>query len=154
MSKKPDEIASRFTALNSKIGKMLGDVESTEVASNPEEERAEMVATIKASGLAVHLLHLKTRDDKLHRALRPYYEGIDALIDRVVEVYQGRTNSRIEGYPETVSIAIGDPDQYFADLQDCVDRYRGTFGPYSEIHNLIDSISELIGSTRYQLSLK
>ena len=49
-----------------------------------------MVSTLLHSQTQVHIFHLQTKSYSEHKALQNYYEGIDALVDGVIESYQGK----------------------------------------------------------------
>jgi len=40
----------------------------------------------------VHIYHLQTKSYSEHKALQKYYEGVNALIDGIIESYQGKNN--------------------------------------------------------------
>jgi hypothetical protein len=100
-----------------------------------------------------HVYHLQTESYAEHMALNGYYDGIVALVDGLVESYQGKngiikkytsfTLNNYEGNKETIN--------YFKALQKNVDSLR-TDVEDSYIQNQIDTITELIQSTIYKLS--
>ena len=49
-----------------------------------------MVSTLLHSQTQVHIFHLQTKSYSEHKALQKYYEGIDALVDGIIESYQGK----------------------------------------------------------------
>ena len=98
--------------------------------SNPTTETADvvdMIATLLHSQSQVHIFHWQTKSQSSfseHKALQEYYEGIDGLVDNIVESYQGKYEI-ITGYKTTVK--------------------------ESYIQNQIDTVQELIYSTLYKL---
>ena len=50
----------------------------------------EMVSILLHSQTQVHIFHLQTKSYSEHKALQNYYEGIDGLVDGVIESYQGK----------------------------------------------------------------
>ena len=67
----------------------LNEVENkTENRSNSGFEN--MVSTLLHSQTQVHIFHLQTKSYSEHKALQKYYEGIDALVDGIIESYQGK----------------------------------------------------------------
>ena len=50
----------------------------------------DMVSILLHSQTQVHIFHLQTKSYSEHKALQGYYEGIDALVDGVIESYQGK----------------------------------------------------------------
>jgi hypothetical protein len=115
-------------------------------------EFAEMTSLLFHSQTQVHMLHLQTTSYSEHKALQNYYEGIDGLIDGLVESFQGKygiingyKSYDIEGYKSTESTIkyLQDLCGKVEDLRDCCDD--------SYIQNQIDTVCELINSTLYKL---
>jgi hypothetical protein len=44
-----------------------------------------MVSILLHSQTQVHIFHLQTKSYSEHKALQGYYEGIDALVDGIIE---------------------------------------------------------------------
>jgi len=113
---------------------------------------AEMTSLLFHSQTQVHMLHLQTTSYSEHKALQNYYEGIDGLIDGLVESFQGKygiiggyKSYDIEGYKSTESTIkyLQGLCGKVEDLRDCCkDSY---------IQNQIDTVCELINSTLYKL---
>ncbi len=61
-----------------------------ETSSNHNEDFCDMVCQLLHSQTQVHIFHLGTKSYSEHKALQGYYEGIDALVDGVIESYQGK----------------------------------------------------------------
>ena len=57
----------------------------------------EMVSLLLHSQTQVHTFHLQTKSYSEHKALQGYYEGIDSLVDGLIESYQGKYNI-LKGY--------------------------------------------------------
>ena len=115
-------------------------------------EFAEMTSLLFHSQTQVHMIHLQTTSYSEHKALQNYYEGIDGLIDGLVESFQGKygiingyKSYDIEGYKSTESTIkyLQDLCGKVEDLRDCCDD--------SYIQNQIDTVCELINSTLYKL---
>ena len=97
--------------------------------------------------------HLQTKSYAEHMALNAYYDGIVALVDALVESYQGKygiiekyTSFELNNYKsnkETIN--------YFTALQKNVDSLREDVDD-SYIQNQIDTVTDLIQSTIYKLS--
>lgn len=113
---------------------------------------AEMISLLFHSQTQVHMLHLQTTSYSEHKALQNYYEGIDGLIDGLVESFQGKyeilggyKSYDIEGYKSTESTTTYLKGLYgkIEDLRDCCED--------SYIQNQIDTVCELINSTLYKL---
>ena len=117
-----------------------------------KDKFTEMISLLFHSQTQVHMLHLQTTSYSEHKALQNYYEGIDGLIDGLVESFQGKyeilggyKSYDIEGYKSTESTTT-----YLKGLYGKVEGLRGCCED-SYIQNQIDSVCELINSTLYRL---
>jgi hypothetical protein len=126
------------------------DSEDNETETN--DDFCEMVCRLLHSQTQVHIFHLQTKSYSEHKALQKYYEGIDALVDGVIESYQGKygiiTNYKtydMEQYSNGKKTIA-----YFAELLKIIDEKRDCCKD-SYIQNQIDTIQELINSTVYKL---
>lgn len=86
------------------------------------------------------------------KALQNYYEGIDGLVDGVIESYQGKydvltsyKSIKTEDYQSSEQVI-----KYFKALDTMVEKNRKSVKE-SYIQNQIDTIQELIYSTLYKL---
>jgi DNA-binding ferritin-like protein len=89
-----------------------------------------------------------------HLALQAYYEGIVPLIDLVAENYQGKHGliefEEVEGLDNDA--AIDNIVSYFSKLIEALDKLRKDEKlQSSSIQNQIDTIDELLSSTKYKL---
>jgi len=112
----------------------------------------EMVSILLHSQTQVHIFHLQTKSYSEHKALQNYYEGIDGLVDGVIESYQGKYGV-INGYKSIKTEEYKSNEQiikYFKDLDNMVEKNRKSVKE-SYIQNQIDTIQELIYSTLYKL---
>ena len=126
--------------------------EDGEVEDESNDDFCEMVCNILHSQTQVHILHLQTTSYSEHKALQKYYEGIDGLVDGIVESYQGKygiiknyKTFKIEQYKngkKTIS--------YFERLLDIIENNRDSVDD-TYIQNQIDTVQELINSTIYKL---
>lgn len=100
----------------------------------------------------VHTLHLQTQSYSEHKATQNYYEGVDALVDGLIESYQGKYGI-VKGY-ETMEIldwqSTEKTCEYMKNLCKQVDNLRDCCED-SYLQNQIDTIIELINSTIYKL---
>ena len=123
--------------------------------SNPATETADvvdMIATLLHSQTQVHIFHLQTKTYSEHKALQNYYEGIDGLVDNIVESYQGKYEI-ITGYKTIKTVDYKSTEQviaYFKELDENIEKNR-TSVKESYIQNQIDGVQELIYSTLYKL---
>ena len=113
---------------------------------------AEMMSILLHSQTQTHTLHLQTESYSEHKALQNYYEGIDGIVDGLVESFQGKYGI-IKGYKsmnlqewksteDTVKYMKGLCEKVI-ELRDCCED--------SYIQNQIDTVCELINSTLYKL---
>jgi hypothetical protein len=112
----------------------------------------DMVSILLHSQTQVHIFHLQTKSYSEHKALQNYYEGIDGLVDGVIESYQGKYDV-LTGYKSIKTQEYKSNDQiikYFKALDTMVDKNRKSIKE-SFIQNQIDTVQELINSTVYKL---
>ena len=112
----------------------------------------DMVSILLHSQTQVHIFHLQTKSYSEHKALQNYYEGIDGLVDGVIESYQGKYDV-LTGYKSIKTEEYKSNEQtikYFKALDAMVEKNRKTIKE-SFIQNQIDTIQELIYSTLYKL---
>jgi uncharacterized protein (UPF0276 family) len=100
----------------------------------------------------VHIFHLQTKSYSEHKALQGYYEGIDALVDGLIESYQGKydvitqyNSVKNEDYKSNEQVI-----KYFKALDTMIEKNRKSVKE-SFIQNQIDTVQELINSTVYKL---
>jgi hypothetical protein len=112
----------------------------------------DIIATLLHSQTQVHIFHLQTKTYSEHKALQNYYEGIDGLVDGIVESYQGKYEI-ITGYKTIKTVDYKSTEQvisYFKELDENIEKNR-TSVKESYIQNQIDTVQELIYSTLYKL---
>lgn len=115
------------------------------------EQVAAFVGTLMQSRNQAHIYHLQTQSFAAHLALNAYYDGIIPLIDALVESYQGR-HGILRGYRMLGTIKEDDSAiTYFEGLSKYVESVRPTLPQDSYLQNQIDTIIELIESTKYKL---
>jgi hypothetical protein len=112
----------------------------------------DMVSILLHSQTQVHIFHLQTKSYSEHKALQKYYEGIDVLVDGIIESYQGKYDV-VTGYNSIKTEDYKSPEQvikYFKALDSMVEKNRKSVKE-SYIQNQIDTVQELIFSTLYKL---
>jgi hypothetical protein len=132
----------------------LNEAEKKETAEDIAEDGdiVDMISTLIHSQTQVHVFHLQTTSYAEHKALQRYYEGIDSLVDGLVESYQGK-NELIKNYTTFKMVDYKSKEQvitYFKGLDDNIEKNRKSVKE-SFIQNQIDTIQELIYSTLYKL---
>ena len=127
-----------------------GEIEVDDTKTNSGFKN--MVSILLHSQTQVHIFHLQTKSYSEHKALQGYYEGIDALVDGVIESYQGKYDV-VTGYNSIKTEDYKSSEQiikYFKALDSMVEKNRKSVKE-SYIQNQIDTIQELIYSTLYKL---
>jgi hypothetical protein len=112
----------------------------------------DMVSVLLHSQTQVHIFHLQTKSYSEHKALQGYYEGIDALVDGIIESYQGKYDV-ITKYNSVKNVDYQSNEQvikYFKALDIMIEKNRKEVKE-SFIQNQIDTVQELINSTIYKL---
>jgi hypothetical protein len=128
------------------------EIEKNDNKETNNEDFAEMMSILLHSQTQAHTLHLQTESYSEHKALQKYYEGIDGIVDGLVESFGGKYGG-IKGYKsmdlqewksteDTVKYMNGLCEK-IEELRDCCDD--------SYIQNQIDTVCELINSTVYKL---
>jgi hypothetical protein len=123
-----------------------------ETSSNHNDDFCEMVCQLLHSQTQVHIFHLGTKSYSEHKALQGYYEGIDALVDGVIESYQGKYGL-LTNYKSFKNQSYKNKNQvlkYFTGLLNMIEEKRDCCDD-SFIQNQIDTIQELAYSTMYKL---
>ena len=111
-----------------------------------------MVSSLLHSQTQVHIFHLQTKSYSEHKALQKYYEGIDALVDGIIESYQGKYDI-IKNYDSIKTEDYKSSEQvinYFKSLDTMIISARKEVKE-SYLQNQIDTVQELIYSTLYKL---
>lgn len=116
------------------------------------KELEKLIAYLLHSQTQTHVFHLQTKSYAEHKALQGYYEGIDALVDAIVESYQGKYDL-IKSYESFAIDAYSGKSQletYFKALSKKVEDVHKQIND-TYIQNQLDTINELIASTLYKL---
>jgi hypothetical protein len=123
-----------------------------QTSSDHNEDFCEMVCQMLHSQTQVHIFHLGTKSYSEHKALQGYYEGIDALVDSIVESYQGKYGllTNYKSYKNQTYKNKNQVLKYFTSLVNMIDEKRDCCDD-SYLQNQIDTVQELIYSTMYKL---
>jgi len=129
--------------------------ENTQSENNESKSSSgfkDMVSILLHSQTQVHIFHLQTKSYSEHKALQKYYEGIDGLVDGLIESYQGKydvitqyNSVKNEDYKSNEQVI-----KYFKVLDTMIEKNRKSVKE-SFIQNQIDTVQELINSTVYKL---
>ena len=120
--------------------------------NNNNDQFCEIVCKLLHSQTQVHVFHLQTTSYSEHKALQGFYEGVDALVDGLVESYQGK-HGIIKNYKTFDMVDYKSNDQllsYFKELLKIISDNRDSVKE-SYIQNQSDTVEELINSTVYKL---
>lgn len=100
----------------------------------------------------VHLFHLCTREDVVHRALDKYYKEMPKKVDELAEAYlQGVSTAT---FKLSVVPTSGDPVEYLQQLKEFLQSYiqdKEAEPQFKEFNTYFDEIMKLINSTLYPM---
>ena len=116
------------------------------------KELEKLVAYLLHSQTQTHVFHLQTKSYAEHKALQGYYEGIDPLVDAIVESYQGKYDliKTYESFAIDAYTGKAQLETYFKALSKKVeDIHKQIEDTY--LQNQLDTVNELIASTLYKL---
>lgn len=128
------------------------DEDSDEDSKGHNEDFCEMVCQMLHSQKQAHIFHLGTKSFAEHMALNGYYNGIDELVDGIIESYQGKYGL-LKNYKSYKNQSYKNKNQvlkYFKGLLNTIEEKRDCCDD-SYIQNQIDTVQELIYSTMYKL---
>lgn len=111
----------------------------------------DFVLTLFNARTAAHIAHLQTKSYAAHMALGAFYEGIVGLADQFAEAYQG-CYGPIDFKGSSFKLER-DPVKMLSGLKEFVKASRSECDEPA-LQNIIDSITALIASTLYLLTLK
>jgi len=131
------------------------ETEETSEGSKQNSDFDEMVSRLLHSQTQVHVFHLGVKGSgsyAAHKALQGYYEGIDALVDGMIESFQGKYGlvTNYETYDMEKFESVKKCISYFNDLNKMITEKRKSVKD-SYIQNQIDTVQELLFSTVYKL---
>ena len=115
----------------------------------------DFLSTLNSAKQQAVFWHNQTQSYSSHKALNGFYDGIEGLLDGLVESVAG-IYGRPTGYTQIDPVdytSIEDTIAYFQNLYKYVETSRRELYSESWIQNQIDGISELIASTIYMLTL-
>ena len=117
----------------------------------------ELASILLHSQTQAHIFHLRVKGKgsyAAHKALQNYYEGIDGLVDGLVEAYQGKNGLVFFDSVEDLdnNATIENIIKYFIKLITIVDKLRKDKDlEDSFFQNEIDNIVVLLYTTKYKL---
>ena len=113
---------------------------------------SKMVSLLLHSRTQVHIFHWQTKSYAEHKALGKYYEEIVDLVDGLVESYQGKygilenyKNMPLSNYVDSAQVVM-----FFDTMLEAIELLRQD-NQDSYIQNQIDTIVELLNTTKYKL---
>lgn len=113
------------------------------------ENASRLLMVLLHSATIAHVLHWKTTNYSVHKALGKYYAQIPDLVDTLAESLFGKY-STITDFEDHFMMEY-DPLQYMTEIQDYVTSQRKIIAQDSEIQNAVDSIMDLLNTTVYKL---
>jgi hypothetical protein len=115
-------------------------------------EISTLISYLFHSQTQTHIFHLQTTSFAEHKALQKYYEGVDGLLDALVESYQGKYGI-LTGYSNFKLVEYKGNDQTIAYLEQLCSAVNQTFNSIEDtyIQNQLDTVTELVKSTIYKL---
>lgn len=118
---------------------------------------AKIISTLMASRDQAHIFHWQTKGPgsfAMHLALNAYYDAIPAIIDALVESYQGK-HGIVSGYTPAEKFDNFDSktvSNYFKGLSTYIERvYDKIPKEDTNIINQLDGVKDLIYTTVYKL---
>jgi hypothetical protein len=122
-----------------------------EIEKNDDMNMGELGSKLLHSQTQSHIFHLQTDSYAEHKALQKYYEGIDGLLDELIEAYQGEHDNikNYESYPMVSYSGKESVIEFFEDLLNFVRDVTENYPSY--LKNVVDEIEVLITSTLYKL---
>ena len=120
------------TRLDEEFTQLLNEEEAVNKAVS------DFTATLLHSATITHMMHLTTRSYAEHMALATYYTGVPALVDAVVESYQGKYGNLINHNGVNYASETESPVEYMQRIKSFVDSVRKRMPQDSELQNDIE----------------
>ena len=112
----------------------------------------ELMSKLMHSNKQAQVFHRQTGSFSEHDALGGYYDGIEDLIDDLIETYQGK-HGLLKGYTSYDLVDYSSNSQlvkYFSELEKDVEEVYTTIKD-TYIQNQLDEVKQLINKTLYKL---
>jgi hypothetical protein len=113
---------------------------------------SKIASMLFGSQIQTHIFHLQTKSFSEHMALGTYYEEIEELVDGLVESFQGcygvipaYSIPAVDSYSSKAQLI-----KYFMGLHEELESAREAIDD-SYLQNQIDTIIQLIASTKYKI---
>ena len=125
--------------------------------NNNKTNMKELASILLHSQTQTHIFHLRVKGKgsyAAHKALQGYYEGIDGLVDGLVEAYQGKNGLVFFDTVDELdnNATIENIIKYFIKLIAIVDKLRKDKDLQdSFVQNEIDNVAMLLYTTKYKL---
>jgi hypothetical protein len=129
-----------------------GTINEQEETSSNDNDFVQMVSILLHSQTQAHTFHLQSTSYAEHKALQKYYEGIDGLVDTIVEAYQGKYGiiKGYKSYPIVEYKSTESTTKILKNICDKVTKLRKCCND-SWIQNEIDNVCVLLNQTIYKL---
>lgn len=113
----------------------------------------DFILLIKSSEVNAHIYHWATSSYAKHVALEGYYGASRDLIDKLVEVAQGKFNIKYD-LKGTIEISDSSEMIYFSNLKhQTTIMVKELFSEYEDLENIAVEILEEVNKINYLLSL-
>lgn len=113
----------------------------------------ETFATLKQSEINAHLWHLQTSSYAEHKALNAYYDELLDLLDGLMECWQGKNKTKIQGPSSISMIPYSQRNNHFDRLCDFIEEMINKSDDELDIQDHFLGIKNLINKTKYLFML-
>lgn len=113
----------------------------------------EVFSNLKQSEVNTHLWHLQTSSYAEHKALNAYYDGLLDLTDELIECWQGKNKTKIQGPSSISMIPYNQKNNHFEKLCDFIEEMIEKSDDELDIQDHFLGIKNLINKTKYLFML-
>lgn len=104
--------------------------------------------------MQIRVFHWGTEVYSEHQAAGLTYDSIDAIMDTLVEAYQGYVGRiKFKGQYTLISYAEVDAFSWMSTIEDIIKQFRNSI-EYTDVQNILDELQGAISKFKYLLTLK
>jgi DNA-binding ferritin-like protein len=104
--------------------------------------------------MQIRVFHWGTEVYSEHQAAGLTYDSIDAIMDTLVEAYQGYVGRiKFKGQYTLISYAEVDAFSWMSTIEDTIKQFRSEI-EYTDVQNILDELQGAISKFKYLLTLK
>ena len=104
--------------------------------------------------MQIRVFHWGTEVYSEHQAAGLTYDSIDAIMDTLVEAYQGYVGRiKFKGQYTLISYAEVDAFSWMSNIEDIIKQFRNSI-EYTDVQNILDELQGAISKFKYLLTLK